>query len=126
MSDAEPHTSRHWESESLPPVVGEAVALAREAGLEPDALFLADERDLLKGVVSPVEVVERLRLRVADAAAIAGLNFAEEFRREGRGWAEADADGKLVCYGSDGRRLLESDSGDDRPAPDGDGDGGLL
>lgn len=125
MSDVEPHTSRHWESESLHPVVAEAVALAREVGLEPDSLFFADERDLLKGVVSLVEVVERLRLRVADAEAIAGLNFAEEFAREGRGWAEADAEGNLVCFGPDGQRLLESDSGGDGPAPDlldGDGD----
>lgn len=93
VSDAVPHTSRHMESESLHPLVAGALASAREAGLEPDGLFLAEERELLKGVVSPVEVVERLRLRVADAAAIAGLNFAEEFRREGRGGAEVDVTG---------------------------------
>lgn len=115
MSDAEPHTSRHWEHGYLHPLVAEAVALARELGLEPDAQFLATERDLLKGVVSPHKVVEDLRLRAADAETIAGLNFAEEFRREGRGWAEADADGNLICYGPDGEQLVESTLADDRP-----------
>lgn len=125
VSDVEPHTSRHWESEPLDPLVAEAVALARGIELEPDARFFADALDLLKGRMSAAEVVEQLRLRVRDAEAIAGLNFAEEFVCEGRGWAEADADGNLVCFGPDGQRLPDPDQSNDRPAPgrlDGDGD----
>lgn len=129
MGDVDPQKPRQWESDLLHPLVAEAVALARVMGLEPDASFVGAERDLSTGSVSPVDLVDELRLRVADAKAIADLNFAEEFMREGRGWAGADVDGNLVFYGPDGQRLLESESSKDRPAPElldgrADGEGG--